>query len=69
MVVVNQVTACWSMSEDQLLIMLLQLRFNKILALSKAALVHLRISIFSNNGHLGWHLDLPGILLSLVQSG
>jgi hypothetical protein len=42
--------------------MLLQLKFNKILALSKAALVHLRISIFSNDGHLGWHLDLPGIL-------
>jgi hypothetical protein len=58
-----------AMSKDQLLIMLLQLKFNKILALSKAALVHLRISIFSNNGHLGWHLDLPGILLSLVQSG
>jgi hypothetical protein len=58
-----------AMSKDQLLIMLLQLKFKKILALSKAALVHLRISIFSNDGHLGWHLDLPGILLSLVQSG
>jgi hypothetical protein len=58
-----QVTACWSMSGDQLLIMLLQLKLNKILALSKAALVHLRISIFSNDGHLGWHLDLPVILL------